>query len=74
MMNHVHAFIKMPTAEEAISITKKFQDICGIPQVLLTIDNTHVPINAPMQKHSEFVNKKGWTSFNAQIIADCNYM
>lgn len=49
MLKHVRNIIRMPTEEEAVQITKNFEDICGIPQILLIIDGTHIPILAPRE-------------------------
>lgn len=74
MLKHVTKFIKMPTSEEAIQISEKFHHMSGIPQILLVIDGTHIPMTAPSVGYGDFVNRKGWTSFNVQVLVDSNYM
>lgn len=74
MLKHVRDIIKMPTEEEAEIISSKFEKICSIPQILLLIDGTHIPILAPEEGHGDFINRKGWTSYNVQIVADVDYM
>ena len=38
------------------------------------IDGTHVPIIAPADRNTEYVNRKGCHSIVMQAVTDCNYM
>lgn len=46
----------------------------SIPQILMVIDGTHIPVLAPSVGYGDFKNRKGWTSFNVQVVADADYM
>lgn len=74
MLKHSSTFIKIPSNEEAEQISKKFERICKIPQILLIIDGTHVPVLPPRDGYGDFVNRKGWTSYNVQIVTDVDHM
>lgn len=74
MLKHVKSFIYIPTAEEAPEIAQKFQKMSSIPQILMVIDGTHIPISAPTEGYGDFKNRKGWTSFNVQVVCDADYM
>lgn len=74
MMKYATEFIKMPTLEESELITKKFESMCHFPQVLLVIDGTHIPVLAPKEGYGDFINRKGWPSYNVQIVCDADYV
>lgn len=63
----------MPNEIEAQEIAFKFEEICGIPNVIGAIDGTHIPILAPTNGHSDFINRKGWTSYNVLAVIDNLY-
>lgn len=74
MLDHVSDIIKMPTLEEAEKISRKFENMSHIPQILLEIDGTHIPVLAPKEGGGDFRNRKGWASYNCQLVTDSNYM
>lgn len=41
-----------------------------IPQVIGCIDGTHIPALAPSNGYWDFVNRKGWTSYDLQGVVD----
>lgn len=41
-----------------------------MPGVVGAVDGTHIPIIAPSQNHSNYVNRKGFHSIVAQLICD----
>jgi hypothetical protein len=38
--------------------------------VIGAVDGTHIPILAPTTGYSDFINRKGWTSFNVLAVVD----
>ncbi|XP_068719211.1 uncharacterized protein [Montipora capricornis] len=38
------------------------------------IDGTHIPIIAPKEDHTDYVNRKGYHSVVMQAVVDCNYL
>ncbi|KAK4880399.1 hypothetical protein RN001_008545 [Aquatica leii] len=47
-----------------------FEEVCKLPQVIGCIDGTHIPILAPSDRYRNFINRKGWTSYNMQAVVD----
>ncbi|XP_071577858.1 uncharacterized protein [Temnothorax nylanderi] len=62
----------MPNQDEAKYIAMQFENISHIPQILGCIDGTHIPITVPEEGYRDFVNRKGWASYNVQAIVDHN--
>nr|XP_012215694.1 PREDICTED: putative nuclease HARBI1 isoform X2 [Linepithema humile]XP_012215695.1 PREDICTED: putative nuclease HARBI1 isoform X2 [Linepithema humile] len=65
-------YIYMPHELEANHIAQKFEEKSFIPQIIGSIDGTHIPITAPKEGYRDFVNRKGWTSYNVLAIVDHN--
>ncbi|KMQ84770.1 nuclease harbi1-like protein, partial [Lasius niger] len=66
------AYINMPNQDEAKYIAMQFENISHIFQIIGCIDGTHIPITVPEEGYRDFVNRKGWTSYNVQAIVDHN--
>jgi hypothetical protein len=65
-------YICMPSEEEAQYISTQYQNKSFIPQLIGSIDGTHIPITAPHVGYRDFVNRKGWSSYNVMAIVDHN--
>lgn len=66
------SYINMPKEDEAKYIAIQLENLCHIPQIIGCIDGTHIPITAPEEGYRDFVNRKGWASYNVQVIVDHN--
>lgn len=64
--------ICMPTETEAKYIATQFEKKSHIPQIIGCIDGTHIPILAPEDGYRDYVNRKGWPSYNVQAIVNHN--
>ena len=65
-------FIKWPSTEAEILQAKQgFYHKGGFPGVVGCVDGTHIRIQGPSQKESDYVNRKGFHSINVQAI--CNH-
>ncbi|XP_011253237.1 protein ALP1-like [Camponotus floridanus] len=64
--------IFMPSENEAQFISLQFKKRSFIPQLIWCIDGTHIPITAPHEGYRDFVNRKGWTSYNIMTVVDHN--
>lgn len=67
-------YLTMPNELEVMDITREFESICGIPNIIGAIDGTHVPILPPKDGYRDFINRKGWPSYNVLAIVDNAYM
>lgn len=67
--------IKFPTnVEEQIQIKREFFVRWGFPGCIGAIDGTHIAILKPAQYEHNFINRKGYHSFNCQMICDPNML
>lgn len=66
------AYITIPNQDEAKYIAMIFENVSHIPQIIGCIDGTHIPITVPEEGYRDFVNRKGWASYNVQAIVDHN--
>ena len=63
-------WIKMPDKEECENIAEYFEEKTNIPQAILVIDGSHIPVSAPKIGYQDYVNRKGWTSIVLQGVVD----
>lgn len=62
--------IAMPNDDNAVQIAMRYEKSSSIPQILGSIDGTHIYIHPPSHGHKDFVNRKGWTSVVLQAVVD----
>jgi hypothetical protein len=63
----------LPNDVEAEELGHGFENICGIPNIIDAIDGTHIPILPPQEGYRDFVNRKGWPSYNMLAVVDHLY-
>lgn len=66
-------YLSMPNEHECMDISASFQEMCGIPGILGAIDGTHIPILPPKDGYRDFLNRKGWPSYNVLAVVDNMY-
>ena len=67
-------YMKLPTTEDDVrDLVDNFQSVHGFPQCLGAIDGTHIEIKQPKMNYYEFINRKGYTSINVQVLCDYRY-
>lgn len=65
------AYVKIPNNQnELLEISNDFRERCNFPGVIGAIDCTHIRIIKPSRDPATFVNRKGYYSFNCQMICD----
>lgn len=62
--------ITLPNEEEAQLISAEFEGKSNVPQLLLVVDGSHIPISPPLVGHRDFFNRKGWASLVLQGMVD----
>ncbi|XP_050063165.1 putative nuclease HARBI1 [Aphis gossypii] len=66
---HLRIWVKFPQADQEEIIKRTFYEIARFPGVTMAMDCTHIPISSPGDENAEvFRNRKGWMSFNVQLI------
>lgn len=73
VLSVIHSLIKVPTAEEACAIARRFEQKFSIPQIIGCIDGTHIPVLPPSDGYKDFVIRKGWPSYVLQAVVDDMY-
>ncbi len=66
-------YVRFPsTAADLNAVIYKFYDIAHIPNVVGSVDGSHVPIMRPTEDEHLFVNRKGFHSINVHCICDAD--
>lgn len=60
----------MPDSAECEELAAGFEKICNIPQLILALDGSHIPVTPSMSGHADFFNRKGWPSLILQAAVD----
>lgn len=63
-------FIQWPKDVVAADIMEYFKNTCGFPNVIGAIDGTHIKIRAPPINAASYINRKGFSSLNVQLVCD----
>ena len=63
-------FITMPTESECEEIAKEFEKKSQIPQIILALDGSHIPITPTKNGYLDYINRKNWPSLVLQGAVD----
>lgn len=66
-------YVRVPHGQERLQINRKFREVLRIPSIIGAIDCSHIRIKAPSEHAAAFVNRKGYYSINAQMVATPDY-
>lgn len=62
-------FIQWPQGRKATEVIAAFKRVSGFPDVIGTIDGTHVEIRSPQNDdYQAYINRKGYPSIHVQVI------
>lgn len=64
------AHIRFANETDAKEIASAFESLCGIPQIIGSIDGSHIPISPEGAGYKDFINRKGWASLVLQAVVD----
>lgn len=62
--------IQSPNAEKLNELFLYFKQRWGLTQCVGAIDDSHIPILAPKEYHTEYFNRKGWYSVVLLAVVD----
>ena len=66
--------MKVPKSPEEVEhSTSLIIDTHGFPQCLGAIDGTHTEVIEPQHHYTDYINRTGYTSINAQAACDYKY-
>lgn len=68
--SHHDLYPKWPKEIVAADIMEQFKRTCGFPNVIGAIDKTHIKIRAPPVDSASYINRKGFSSLNVQVVCD----
>ena len=63
-------YIYHPDRDEAILIAQRLEQSTGYPQGIGAIDGTHIAITPPEDGSKDYLNRKGYASYNVQAYCD----
>ena len=66
--------IRFPTGVELMQVIEDYENKWGFPMCAGCIDGTHIPILAPKENHKDYINRKGFHSFQMQAVVDSQYL
>ena len=64
--------ISFPSGENLLDVIKGYKEKWGFPMYAGAVDKTHIPLIAPNDSHTDFVNRKGYHSIIMQAVVDHN--
>ena len=67
-------FLSVPKGQDLRDIMTLYKDKWGFPSCAGAIDGTHIPIQAPPENHTDYVNRKGYHSIIMQAVIDVRYL
>ena len=63
-------FLSVPKGQDLREVVRLYKDKWGFPSCAGAIDGTHIPIQAPLENHTDYVNKKSYHSVVMQAVVD----
>ena len=62
-----------PQDDDLVKVMVDYEEKWEIPMCAAAIDGTHIPILAPEESHTDYINRKGYHSIIMQAVVDCIY-
>ena len=67
-------YITIPKGDDLKQVMASYKEKWGFPMCAGGIDGTHVPIKAPSENHTDYVNRKSYHSIVTQALVDSQYL
>lgn len=72
--NRMSSAISFPSGENLKRVVQRYEEKWGFPMCAGAIDGTHIPILAPSERHTDYVNRKGYHSILMQAVVDHTHL
>ena len=53
-------FLKVPKGEDLREVMRLYKEKWGFPSCAATIDGTHIPIQAPLENRTDYINRRSY--------------
>lgn len=67
-------FLKVPEGEDLREVTRLYKEKWGFPSCAGAIDGTYIPIQAPLENRTDYINRKSYHSIVMQALVDSKYL
>lgn len=67
-------FFSIPKGEDLSEVMKLYKEKWGFPSCAGAIDGTHIPIQAPLENRTDYINRKSYHSIVLQAMVDSKYL
>ena len=68
-------FLSVPRGHDLRKVMRLYQKKkWGFPSCAEAVYGTHIPIQAPLENHSDYVNRKSYHSIVMQAVVDARYL
>ena len=67
-------FLCVPRGQDLREVMGLYKDKWGFPACAGAIDGTHIPIQTPVENHTDYVNRKSYHSILMQAVVDARYL
>lgn len=67
-------FLSIPKGEDLSEVMKLYKEKWGFPSCAGAIDGTHIPIQAPLENRTDYINRKSYHSIVLQAMVDSKYL
>ena len=67
-------FLSVPRGQELREVMGLYKDKWGFPACAGAINGTHIPIQTPVENHTDYVNRKSYHSILMQAVVDARYL
>ena len=67
-------FLKVPKGEDLREVMRLYKEKWGFPSCAGAIDGTHIPIQAPLENRTDYINRKSYHSIVMQALVDSKYL